>query len=157
MRSHKSTASGAKRTTKVRKKTTSGTKKATPPARAGDLESLVGKPTYRVWVDMLGRLAPDGRTHRVAVVVAAMLQYAAGVAYEKYGGEPEEGTLAASLFNAAEWGDPEEIAAELSGVLARLFDDAGVPYERTDHRGSDYSMVDSAISEYVHWHSMPWE
>ena len=44
--------------------------------RKRSLEEVVGKETYALWVDMLRRLVPDGRTHRLSVVVAGMLQYA---------------------------------------------------------------------------------
>ena len=44
--------------------------------RTRSLEDAVGKETYALWVDMLHRLVPEGRTHRLSVVVAAMLQYA---------------------------------------------------------------------------------
>lgn len=38
------------------------------------LQEVVGAQTYTSWVDMLRRLAPDGRTHRLAPLVAGMLQ-----------------------------------------------------------------------------------
>jgi hypothetical protein len=41
-----------------------------------DLQAVVGKAAYAVWVDMLRELVPDGRTHRLPVVIAAMRQYA---------------------------------------------------------------------------------
>ncbi|MCI0608598.1 MAG: hypothetical protein L0Z71_06005 [Anaerolineae bacterium] len=46
------------------------------------LQAVVGEATYAVWVDMLRELVPDGRTHRLSVVVAGMLQYALAVAEE---------------------------------------------------------------------------
>lgn len=121
------------------------------------LEGLVGKQTYGAWVEMLRRLVPDGRAHRLSVVVAGMLQCAAGIAYERCGAKPAKGTLAASLFAAVDWGDPDEVTRELSDVVVQLFKDARVPHARTDHRGNGYSIVDSAIDQYAHWHSMPWE
>src|SRR6266511_3828349 len=93
-------------------------------AERRSLETLVGKQTYGTWVDMLRRLVPDGRTHRVSVVVAGMLQCAAGIAYERFGAKPAKGTMAASLFTAVDWGDPDEITRELSDVVVQLFKDA---------------------------------
>ena len=49
------------------------------------LKQIVGQKIYTVWVEMLRQLVPDGRTHRLAPLVAGMLQYAANIAYEKYG------------------------------------------------------------------------
>ena len=40
------------------------------------LQAVVGQLKYATWVDMLRRLVPDGRTHRLAPLVAGMLQYA---------------------------------------------------------------------------------
>ncbi len=61
------------------------------------LKEIVGDKVYSVWVDMLRRLVPEGRTHRLAPTIAAMLQYALEVADEKYGSDPQEGSLAYSL------------------------------------------------------------
>ncbi|MDH3443799.1 MAG: hypothetical protein OEN50_07750 [Deltaproteobacteria bacterium] len=38
--------------------------------------TVVGADTYAVWVCMLRELVPDGRTHRLSVILAGMLQYA---------------------------------------------------------------------------------
>lgn len=46
------------------------------------LQAVVGAQTYATWVDMLRRLVPDGRTHRLAPLVAGMRQYATLVAIE---------------------------------------------------------------------------
>lgn len=120
------------------------------------LEIIVGQGTYTVWTEMLQSLVPDGRTHRLAPMVAGMLQYAANVAYEKYGDDPEEGSVAHSLLLASEVYDPDE-AVELFDLISQLFEDAEVEYERVDHRGDEYSIVDSAIYEFIHWYDMPWE
>lgn len=39
------------------------------------LDAVVGPDTYSVWVNMLRALVPQGRTHRLAPLVAGMLQY----------------------------------------------------------------------------------
>lgn len=41
-----------------------------------ELEKLVGHEVYSSWIKMLQALVPHGRTHRLAVLVAGMLQYA---------------------------------------------------------------------------------
>jgi hypothetical protein len=85
-----------------------------------------------------------------------MLQYAANIAYEEHGDEPEEDPVAQTLLLASEVYDPQD-AGELLELVNVLFEDAGVGYERVDHRGVEYSIVESAIYEFVHWYNMPWE
>lgn len=120
------------------------------------LKPIVGEQTYAVWIDMLKQLVPQGRTHRLAVVIAGMLQYASQVASKKSGKNPKEGSVEASLLFADEF-DIEDGTAELSDIIEQLFDDAQVPYARTSSRGDEYSIIDSAIMEYLHWRDMPWE
>jgi hypothetical protein len=120
------------------------------------LEPLVGEKTYSVWVDMLKQLVPNGRTHRLSVVTAGMLQYASQVAAQKSGNNPKEGSVEASLIYADEL-DEEEGTAELSDLIERLFDDAKVPYRRRSSRGTEYSIIDETMMEYFHWQDMPWE
>ena len=122
-------------------------------ASTESLESLVGNRSYQVWVEMLARLGKGGRSHRLSVVVAAMLQYAAEVAGEKCGATPSEGNLAARLFAAVDWGDPEEILDSLRPTVAKLFEDAGVPHVRHGPKGFAYSFVEGSIDKFVHWHS----
>ena len=120
------------------------------------LQVLVGPETYDVWTKMLQSLVPDGRTHRLAPLVAGMLQYAANIAYEEHRDEPEEDPVAQTLLLASEVYDPQD-AGELLELVNVLFEDAGVGYERVDHQGVEYSIVESAIYEFVHWYDMPWE
>ena len=121
------------------------------------LQEIVGKETHTVWVEMLRQLVPEGRTHRLAPLVAGMLQYASTLAYEKYGDNPEEGSAAQILLEASEAYDPEEALELLSELVQGLFEDAGVKFRRTSSRGDDYSIAESAIYEFIHWHDMPWE
>lgn len=88
------------------------------------LRPLVGDPTYAVWVDMLRRLVPDGRTHRLSQIVAGMLEFASVVAEEKFGERPVKGSSAQSLILASELADPDEIIGELSDLVEKLFEDA---------------------------------
>jgi hypothetical protein len=57
---------------------------------------------------------------------------------------------------ASELYDPAE-AEELSELVAQLFVDAEVSFERVSSRGDDYSVIESAIYEFIHWYDMPWE
>jgi hypothetical protein len=121
------------------------------------LEEVVGQETYAVWTEMLERLVPAGRTHRLAPMIAGMLQYAAEIAYEEYGDDVEEGTVASSLLDASEAYDPDEAPELLHDVVGQLFEDAGVEDERVSSQGDDYSVAESAIYEFIHWYDMPWE
>ena len=120
------------------------------------LQDVVGKETYTVWVDMLRELVPDGRTHRLSVVVAAMLQYALTLAEYLDEDELEEDSVALSLINANEMGS-DEIKDELHDVVKRLFKDAGVTFDRMSKRGEPYSIADEAYNEFVSWFDYPWD
>ncbi len=124
--------------------------------KADRLEQLVGEQVYSVWVDMLRRLVPDGRTHRLAPTIAAMLQYAVLIGLEKEGKRPEKGSVTWRLLQADEMGD-DKAEELLLPLLKKLFKDAGVEYKRTSASGEDYSVASEAVREYVEWFNMPWE
>ena len=121
------------------------------------LQAVVGPETYAVWVNMLRVLVPDGRTHRLAPLIAGMLQYALSVAEEEPDDDLDTPSVAAALIRSTETGDPDEVKQLLHDVVARLFKDAGVKYQRTSARGEAYSIADSIYDEYVRWFDMPWE
>lgn len=120
------------------------------------LQDVVGRETYDVWVDMLRELVPDGRTHRLSVVVAGMLHYATAIA-EKYDEDVlEEDSVALSLINANEM-DPDQLKKELHDVVKKMFRDADVAFERVSRRGDPYSIADEAYNEYFGWYDYPWD
>lgn len=119
--------------------------------------SIVGQKTYSVWVDMLKKLVPTGRTHRLAPMIAGLMQYAYSIGEEKYGDQPDEGSVYHSLFMAAEAYSPEEVEEYLLDVQVQLFEDAGIGYRRVNSQGASYSIVENALYEYIHWYDMPWE
>jgi len=121
------------------------------------LQAVVGETTYAVWIDMLRQLVPSGRTHRIAPVVAAMLQYAAIVAHEQFEAEPEEHSVAQSLLFACELYDVDRVNSEIGDITQRLFTDAGVAFKRTNVRGESYSIMEEIWHEFLHWYDMPWE
>ena len=125
--------------------------------KAPTLESVVGAGTYGVWVEMLKVLVPGGRTHRLAPVVAGMLQYAAERAHRGARGAPKEGSVADVLLSAGEHDEDGAPAADLVVLVERLFQDAGVKSRRVNRRGERYSLTDAAIQEFIRWDSMPWE
>ena len=120
------------------------------------IKEIVGDKVYSVWIDMLHRLVPNGRTHRLAPVIASMLQYASEVSYEKYGSNPEEGSVAYSLFLSGE-ADYYETVDLLLPIVDRLLKDSQVKSKRKSARGIKYSIAKSAIQEFVNWYNMPWE
>jgi len=121
------------------------------------LQDVVGKETYSVWVEMLRALVPGGRTHRLSVVVAGMLQYALEAAQEIKNRNEDDHSVAMSLIDATESSNPEDAKGLLHDVVARLFEDAGVRYDRTSKRGEYYSIADEAYNEFVSWFDYPWD
>ena len=124
-----------------------------PPKSKRSLQDVVGKETYSVWVEMLRVLVPGGRTHRLSVVVAGMLQYSLEIADSA----AEEPSVAKSLIDSAETSDPDEIKSLLHDVVSRLFKDAGVTYERTAKSGEHYSIADEVYNEFSCWFDYPWD
>lgn len=118
---------------------------------------IVGEDTYAVWVSMLKELVPHGRTHRLSVVLAGMLQYAASMAEPNQDKEADDSSLAPSLIQATEVGDPSEVEELIHDAVVQLFKDAKVPFERTSARGTKYSIAEEAYTEFIHWYNMPWE
>ena len=121
------------------------------------LQDVVGAKTYSVWVDMLRILVPEGRTHRLSVVIAGMLQYALEIAGKIKNKNEDDHAVAMSLMDAAETADLDEIKGLIHDVIAQLFDDAGVGYERISKRGEHYSIADEACNEFASWFNYPWD
>lgn len=121
------------------------------------LQDLVGKETYEVWVDMLRELVPHGRTHRLSVVVAGMLQYAVDKSMQIQYRNEEDHSVAMSLIDATDTSDPDSIKELIHDVVDRLFKDAGVEYERISKRGDHYSIADEIYNEFSCWYDYPWD
>ena len=120
------------------------------------LESVVGEKIYSTWVSMLQTLVPDGRTHRLSVVVAGFLAYAESVANKEEANSDSAAQLSTIFENAYENFEQGE-GDELRGLVEKLFEDAGVEYKRRNRKGDGYSIVTEAIYEFLHWEDMPWE
>ncbi|MGH7414756.1 MAG: hypothetical protein ACREKJ_11210 [Candidatus Rokuibacteriota bacterium] len=89
--------------------------------------------------------------------MAGMLCHAADIAVARFGEDAPERSAAASLIQAAEEADPEQVADQIGDLVARLFRDAEVTGSRVNARGEEYSLLDSAIQEFASWYAMPWE
>lgn len=121
------------------------------------LQDVVGKETYDVWVDMLRELVPDGRTHRLSVVIAGMLLYAVDKSIQIKHRNEEEHSVAMSLIDATDTSDPDSIKELIHNVVDRLFRDAGVEYERVSKRGEHYSIANEIYNEFSSWYDYPWD
>lgn len=119
------------------------------------LREVVGDEVYAVWMQMLKELVPDGRTHRLSVVVASMLIYASQVlnAGRK---RVAEGSPGYPLLVASEHMEDEALDL-LRPMLVRLFKDAGVKYERVSSKGERYSILWETVFEFCRWYNYPWE
>jgi hypothetical protein len=120
------------------------------------LKATVGAKIYGVWVDMLQALIPGGRTHRLAVLVAGMLHYAYALSSRKKANQTKARHLV-ELFESALEGQDEGDLQPVVELVEKLFDDAGVPYQRRSRRGDSYSVAAEAVNEFVNWGNMPWE
>jgi len=118
------------------------------------LREIVGVEVYDVWVKMLKGLVPDGRTHRLSVLVASMLAYASACSRRNLDDETDPGY---PLAVAAEGADDDEAFRLLKPMLTQLFKDAKVKHERVSSRGERYSILWEATIEFCRWHNRPWE
>jgi hypothetical protein len=120
------------------------------------IKAVIGAKIYNVWLDMLKSLVPHGRTHRLSVMVAGMLQYAQKVAYKKAESNSKARKLAETFEDAFD-GSDEEYLAEIIKIAENLFEDAGVRYKRKNRKGESYSIAEEAAYEFLNWENMPWE
>jgi hypothetical protein len=131
---------------------------APPRKTTPSLRAVVGARVYNVWLEMLRRLVPHGRTHRLSILVASCLQYAAELAGEKWRiHEPPAGSAASILLEARQGGDPDQAESAVSVLAERLLEDAGVRFKRVNRRGQQYSIADDAAIEFLRWENPPWE
>lgn len=120
------------------------------------IETVVGKKVYGVWLDMLVRMVPHGRTHRLSVLIASMLQYAQEIAYEK----SESNSNAIKLTEIFESAYENYLEGDTKNILQlteHILKDAKVKYKRVNSRGSGYNIAEEAVHHFLHWEDMPWE
>ncbi|MBI2603883.1 MAG: hypothetical protein HYW48_12595 [Deltaproteobacteria bacterium] len=87
-----------------------------------DFEAIVGKEMYGCWIDMLQHLVPGGRTHRLCVLVAGMLQYT----WDHCDHDMPGNKVFEALEEATNDPDP---GGEALSVIESLFKEAGVKQE----------------------------
>lgn len=120
------------------------------------IRDVVGAKNYSVWIDMLKRLVPYGRTHRLSVVVAAILQITQKISHDKESSNTKARRLSEIFENAYEQ-DEENGIAPLLELTEQLFKDAGVHFKRVNRKGKGYSIAEEAVHQFLNWDSMPWE
>ncbi|MGB9701021.1 MAG: hypothetical protein ACPL5I_16735 [Thermodesulfobacteriota bacterium] len=120
------------------------------------IRDIVGAKYYNAWMDMLKRLVPHGRTHRLSVVVAAMLQVTHQIALEKEGSNYKAKKLY-EIFESAYEHEEEYGLRPLLELTEGLFKDAKVHFKRVNRKGQSYSIAEEAVYQFLNWESMPWE
>lgn len=110
------------------------------------LQVVVGSHTYAAWVDMLRRLVPNGRTQRLAPLVAGMLHYATLLGYET----TEDNAVVEALQAAAEADEPDESSQWLLPLIDRLLPMPALPTgARTRVVKGTASLTKSSTSIYT--------
>jgi hypothetical protein len=131
-----------------------------------DLENLVGTEIYSTWIQMLRRLVPGGRTERLSVLVAAMLQYAAqssaanrkkNAAWQLLQGAPYDPEVDDDDDDFDDYRISEDDGESILPLIHALFKEADVKWKRTNARGQAYSIADEALNQFQRWDFMPWE
>lgn len=122
-----------------------------------EFKEIVGVQLYATFLRMLKEIGPDARTHRISVVIAAMLQFAGS----KLLADSEDGTLAHALVILDEEPHLADEETEEYALVFHFIDElcreAGMRNVRQSAKGELYSIADSAIAEYSAWYRMPWE
>lgn len=120
------------------------------------IKDVAGSKNYSVWTEMLRRLVPYGRTHRLSVVVASILRVTYEMAQEKEESNKKARQLSSIFENASEH-DEENGIEPLLKITERLFMDAGVGFKRVNRKKQGYSIAEEAIYQFLNWDSLPWE
>jgi hypothetical protein len=121
------------------------------------LKNIIGNKSYSALLEMLKEIGPDARTHRISVVIGAMLRLALNKCI--IDGLDNKICEALVIFDeepylVAERTDEYEVLSDLIDSLCR---EAGIVNYRESARGESYSIAENSISEYTSWYNMPWE
>ena len=122
-----------------------------------EFKRIIGTQSYSTLLHILKEIGPDARTHRISIVIAAILRFAVS----KLPPDCEEGTLGHALMTLdeepyliSEQSTEYEMVVDLIDELCR---EAGMRNQRESARGESYSLAENAIVEYTAWYNMPWE
>jgi hypothetical protein len=122
-----------------------------------EFKNIIGNKSYSTFLDMLKAIGPDARTHRISVVIGAMLRFACNKCiFDGLDGKICHAliTIDNEPFLVAERTDEYEILSELIDNLCK---EASMANYRESARGESYSIAENAIAEYASWYNMPWE
>jgi len=118
-----------------------------------EFKKIIGDPVYNAYLSMLKVTGPDARSHRISVVIAAMLRYA----LRMVPAQCEQDSLGAALIALDEGADQSDGYRRVADLIEELCHEAGMRNRRQSARGEQYSIADNAIAEYCAWYNMPWE
>ena len=121
-----------------------------------EFEKIVGTERYSVFMEMLEQIGPDARTHRISVVIAAMMQFALDELINDYMDGPLARALIAFGENDPDSGGKDEAEA-LYEFIDELCSEVGMTNERESARGDSYSIAENVIEVYSNWYAMPWD
>jgi len=122
-----------------------------------EFEQIVGKQMLSAFAKMLEDIGPDARTHRIGVVLSAILKYA----YDQLPRDCEPGSLGDAMLALIE--DPHLVhegsdeAERAENLIVALREKAGMQNQREDYTGTSYTIAEKAILEFTNWYAMPWE
>ena len=122
-----------------------------------EFEQIIGTEMYEAFILMLKEIGPEARTHRISVVIAAMLRYA----FDQLPPDYEECTLGEALIAFDE--EPHlmyeipRVKEALYPLINSLCREADLRNERENYQGVPYSIAENTVYEYVSWYNMPWE
>jgi len=118
-----------------------------------EFKRIIGDPVYNAYLSTLKVIGPDARTHRISVVIAAMLRYALRMLPEQC----EKDSLGAALITLDEGADRSDGYRRVADLIEELCREAGMCNRRQSARGDQYSIADNVIAEHCAWYNMPWE
>jgi hypothetical protein len=122
-----------------------------------EFKKIIGSNSYTVLLDMMKEIGPEARTHRISVVIGAMLRFALNKCI--ISGLDDKicqalVTIDEEPYLVAERSDEYEVLSDLIDNLCR---EAGMTNYRQSARGESYTIAEIAIAEYASWYNMPWE
>jgi len=122
-----------------------------------EFKEIISDTAYATLIQMLKSIGPDARTHRISVVIAALLRFALNTGAAHY----DEGTLGEALialdenpYLADEQSEEYQLISDLTDKLCH---ETGLQNKRESSRGKSYSIAENTIREYVAWYNMSWE
>ena len=122
-----------------------------------EFREIIGDQKFKSLLTILKSIGPDARTHRISVVIAAILRFAVN----QLPAHDEDGTLSHALITIDEEPYLAHEESQEFGLISDFIDclckEAGLHNQRASARGEDYSIAENAIHEYAAWYNMPWE